>query len=83
MDTKTTDTVTYDATAALVLAKEAEKELENAKGYVIDSQMMFEIASDDLKRIKTLQKQVEEKRTSITGPLNQAVKAVNDLFRSP
>lgn len=83
MNIKTNDTVTYDAAAALVLAKQAETALDNAKDYVIDSDTMLDLAGEDLKRIKTLQKQVEEKRKSITEPLNQAVKAVNDLFRSP
>lgn len=80
---KTHDTVAYDASAALVLANSAQKALADAVDYVIDSPTMFELASDDLKRVKALQKEVEEKRTSITGPLNQAVKAVNDLFRAP
>lgn len=80
---QTQDTITYDASAALVLANSAQKALANAVDYVIDSPTMFELASDDLKRVKSLQKEVEEKRTSITGPLNQAVKAVNDLFRAP
>jgi colicin import membrane protein len=80
---ETTKTVTYDASAALVLANNAQQALANAKDYVIDSPTMMELASDDLRHIKALQKEVEEKRTSITGPLNQAVKAVNDLFRAP
>ena len=80
---KTTDTVTYDASAAIVLATKAQNALTNASDFVIDSHTMFELASDDLKQVKALQKEVEEKRTGITGPLNQAVKAVNDLFRSP
>lgn len=80
---KTTDTVTYDASAAIVLATKAQNALTSASDFVIDSHTMFELASDDLKQVKALQKEVEEKRTGITGPLNQAVKAVNDLFRSP
>lgn len=80
---KTTDTVTYDASSAVMLATKAQAALTSAGDYVIDSQTMLELASDDLKHIKALQKEVEEKRTSITGPLNQAVKAVNDLFRAP
>lgn len=79
----TQDTISYDASAALVLATSAQKALADATDYVIDSPTMYELASDDLKRVKGLQKEVEEKRTSITGPLNQAVKAVNDLFRAP
>lgn len=80
---KTIDTVSYDASAALALTATAEQALSNATAYVIDSDIMFQMVSDDLKKIKALQKEVEEKRTSITGPLNQAIKAVNDLFRAP
>lgn len=80
---KTQDTVIYDASSALVLTTSAQNALANATDYVIDSPTMYELASDDLRSIKTLQKEVEAKRTSVTGPLNQAVKAVNDLFRAP
>ncbi len=80
---KTQDTVAYDASAAIVLATKAQNALASASDFVIDSHTMFELASDDLKQVKALQKEVEEKSTGITGPLNQAVKAVNDLFRSP
>ena len=83
MDTKTQDTIAYDASSAIVLAGKAQSALASANDFVIDSHTMFELASDDLKQVKALQKEVEEKRTSITGPLNQAVKAVNDLFRAP
>lgn len=83
MENKTTETITYDASSALVLATSAQKALANATDYVIDSPTMYELAGEDLKRVKALQKEVEDKRTSITGPLNAAVKAVNDLFRAP
>lgn len=83
METKTADTIAYDASSAIVLTTKAQSAMANASDFVIDSHTMFELASDDLKQIKALQKEVEEKRTGITGPLNQAVKAVNDLFRSP
>lgn len=83
METKTTDTLTYDASSAIILTTKAQSAMTSASDYVIDSHTMFELASDDLKQVKALQKEVEEKRTSITGPLNQAVKAVNDLFRAP
>jgi colicin import membrane protein len=83
METKTQDTLTYDASSALILTTKAQTAMTSASDFVIDSSTMFELASDDLKQVKALQKEVEEKRTSITGPLNQAVKAVNDLFRAP
>ena len=79
----TIQTVTIDTSAAALLVIEAEKTLESAKDFLIDSPTMFELASEDLKRIKALQKQGEEKRTTITGPLNAALRATNDLFRSP
>lgn len=75
--------VEYDASTAVVLAGQAQAALTSATELVIDSPTMYELASDELKNIKGLQKTVEEKRTSITGPLNAALKAVNDLFRAP
>ena len=75
--------VEYDASTAVVLAGQAQAALESATDLVIDSPMMYELASDELRQIKALQKTVEEKRTAITGPLNAALKAVNDLFRAP
>ena len=75
--------VEYDASTAVVLAGQAQAALTSATDLVIDSPTMYELASDELRQIKTLQKVVEEKRTAITGPLNAALKAVNDLFRAP
>ena len=83
MTTNTQGTIAYDASAAVVLAGKAQKALQSAQGYVIDSPTMYQLASDDLKGVKALMKQVEDQRTSITGPLNQALRAVNDLFRAP
>jgi hypothetical protein len=51
--------------------------------FVITEQAHFETAADQLKGIKAKAKTLEERRTAITGPLNAAVKAVNDLFRAP
>lgn len=75
--------VAYDASVAIVLAGQAQRALTNAADFTVDSDEMLTMAGDDLKAVKALQKQVEEKRTGITGPLNQAVKAINDLFRAP
>lgn len=75
--------IQYDATAAIVLGQKAQRELANAADFTVDSDDMLELAGEDLRRVMTLKKNVEEQRTSITGPLNQAVKAVNDLFRAP
>lgn len=79
----TQGSVAYDASDAVVLAGKAQRMLTNAQSFVIDSPTMYELAAADLQKVKGLAKDVEEKRTAITGPLNQAVKAVNDLFRAP
>ena len=62
--------VEYDASPAIVLSNQARAALESATDLVIDSPTMYELASDELRQIKALQKTVEEKRTAITGPLN-------------
>ncbi|MDB5975200.1 MAG: hypothetical protein JWR07_1960 [Nevskia sp.] len=79
----TAGTVAYDASTALILAGQARAALTSAQDLIIDSPAMYELAGEELKNIKTLQKQVEEKRTSITGPLNAALTAINGLFRGP
>jgi DNA polymerase III gamma/tau subunit len=75
--------IAYDASAAIVFNGQAQRALANAQDFTVDSDEMLEAAGDDLRAIKGLQKRVEDQRTSITGPLNQAVKAINDLFRAP
>lgn len=76
-------TVAYDASTAIVLQGQAQAALTSAQDLIIDSPSMYELAGEELRNIKALQKKVEESRTSITGPLNAALKAVNDLFRAP
>ena len=65
------------------LFKQAETALAGAQAGKIATPDQLEQAGSDLKVIKGLQKQVEDKRTAITKPLNDALKAVNDLFRGP
>ena len=54
-----------------------------AENYVIDSQQMHECAAEDLRNIKSLQKRLEDQRTSEVGPLNAEVKKINDEYRAP
>lgn len=63
--------------------KSAVALLEAAQTYVIDCDEMYECAAADLQAIKALQKTLEEKRFSITKPMDAAKKAVMDLFRVP
>lgn len=73
--------VQYDASAAIVLTGQAQRALSGAEDFTVDSDEMLEAAGDDLRAIKALQKSVETQRTTITAPLNQVLRAVNDLFR--
>lgn len=52
-------------------------------GYRISTPVEYENSATVLKKVKAGQKRLEELRTAITGPLNAALKAVNDLFRAP
>lgn len=61
----------------------ADRFLAVAQSYQITSPELYEAAATDLQEIKGKLKSLEEKRTAITKPLNQALKAVNDLFRRP
>jgi colicin import membrane protein len=73
----------YDASESAVLGTQATAALTSAREFVIDSPEMFDLAAEELRQIKGLQKMVEEKRTAITKPLNDVLRSVNDLFRSP
>lgn len=53
------------------------------ESYEIDDHTSYELAGDELKRIKRQIAALEEHRKSISVPLNNAVKALNDLFRVP
>lgn len=61
----------------------AQQTLASVANYRIASDEEYTLAGEELVAIKTKAKRLEEQRTSITGPLNAAVKAVNDLFREP
>lgn len=78
-----TKQVTYDTSTVPVLSEKASRLLAVAKAYKITSPVMYTAAADDLKAIKAQAKTIEEARTSITVPLNAALKSVNDLFRAP
>lgn len=63
------------------LFKSSERMLEAAREWKITDPETALAAGDDLKAIKTLAKQIEAKRTAITGPLNKALREVNALFK--
>lgn len=59
-------------------------ELESfAATYQVTTAAQYEAGAEDLKRVKAAQKKLEDTRTGITGPLNESLKAINNLFRLP
>ena len=65
------------------LFKQGTYLLDLAEDYEISTPELAEAAAHDLKAVKALVKQIEEKRTSITQPINQALREVNALFKPP
>lgn len=54
-----------------------------ADTFVITTQEDYEMCGEELRGVKGKITALEGKRTAITGPMNAALKAVNDLFRGP
>lgn len=73
--------ISYDTSSAILFSNQAQRALAKAADFNIDSDEMLGAAGDDLRAVKSLQKRVEATRTSIIGPLSQASRAINDLFR--
>ena len=65
------------------LFKQASSALAMAQAYSIDGPEMRDLAARELTKIKGLQKDVDAKRKGITKPIDDAKKAVMDLFRAP
>lgn len=92
-----TDTIEREAAPANILApiaalqmpdqaaitRGAESSLRMAQSFTIADDDEYAMAADELKAVKAKHKALEDKRTSITGPMNKAMKAINDLFRGP
>jgi len=54
-----------------------------SEGFAIQSTAQYALAGEVLDVVKGAWKELESKRVTITGPLNQALRATNDLFREP
>lgn len=54
-----------------------------AANYSISTAEQYTSGAADLQRVKAAQKKLEDTRTGITGPMNAALKRVNDFFRAP
>lgn len=54
-----------------------------AENYAITTAEQYTAGAADLQRVKGMQKKLEETRTSITKPMNEALDRVNAFFRKP
>jgi hypothetical protein len=63
------------------LFKQSEHLLELANNWEVLSPEMAVSAGEDLRAVKALAKQVDEKRLAITRPINEGLKEVNALFK--
>lgn len=77
------ETVTVATPDSVAITTTAQRALDSARSMVIDSDAMYQCAAEDLAAVKKRAKDLEEQRTGIVKPLNEAVKRINDLFRAP
>jgi hypothetical protein len=62
---------------------DAKSALNVALAYQIDSADMYALAAEELRAIKGKAAALEAKRKELVGPINEAVKRINDFFRAP
>jgi len=70
-------------TQAEAAGKEADTLITASYLVKIETQADYKLNAAHIVRLKAGLKDLEEKRVSITGPINKSLKAVNDLFRTP
>ena len=54
-----------------------------AATYAVETAAQYQHGADDLKRVKAAQKKLEDTRTSLTKPINESLRRLNDFFRAP
>lgn len=65
------------------ITRSGSSTLAMAKTFLILNTNDYQLAGEELGVVKKRMKTLEELRTSITGPMNKALKAVNELFKGP
>ncbi len=65
------------------VTSEAQALAAAAAGYAVKTADQYAAAGEELRRVKSAQKRLEDVRKSITRPIDAAKKAVMDLFRDP
>lgn len=69
-----------DSTA---LTGRAQQALAFIQQFQITDQETYSLAAEELQAIKTRAKNLKDQRVGITGPINQALQAINALFKGP
>lgn len=61
----------------------ANNAVRMAEGFLITTPEDYGMAAEELASVKGKWKKMEDQRTSITGPMNKALDAINTLFKGP
>jgi hypothetical protein len=75
--------VTVQHPSAQQLAKGADSALALVEAFEVTDAATFELGADELKAIKAKAAALDDQRKAITKPMDDAKKAVMDLFRGP
>lgn len=81
--TPTTIDISVERPNEQALARGATAALALVNDFEVTDDATFELAADELKSIKAKAAALDERRKSITKPMDDAKKAVMDLFRGP
>jgi hypothetical protein len=73
--------ITPEERSAIV--RPASSVLQAARAFKVTNAAQYEDAAVLLKVVKGAQKELAEKKATLVGPINQALKAIRDLFRGP
>ena len=79
----TTQTLTLQQPDQAALTRTADAALALVESFEVHDAATYEIAADELGSIKRKATALDEQRKGITKPLDDAKKAVMDLFRAP
>lgn len=81
--TDQTMTITIRRPDSALITDRAETVLKFIEAFTIDSAELHQEAGEELRKIATMRREMDEERKTLVDPLNKEVKAVNDLFRTP
>lgn len=79
----TTTTLTLQQPDQAAMARTADSALAMVESFEVNDATTYELAADELTSIKRKAAQLDDQRKAITKPIDEAKKAVMDLFRGP